>query len=127
MHGSRVALGDGRVVLPWREELRYGPRKAGYHGGAAPAEVVIPLIVLSAAGRTPYPAGAGAPVASPVVVAGDRPVRPQSGAEPCTPARPRKTAHRRADRRSPLRAARSPAATAPSVLEPATAAPAALG
>jgi ATP-dependent helicase Lhr and Lhr-like helicase len=39
--GSRVALGGGTVVLPWREEIRYGPRKAGYHGGASPAEAVI--------------------------------------------------------------------------------------
>ena len=37
--GSRVAKGGGAVVLPWREELRYGPRKAGYHGGASAAEV----------------------------------------------------------------------------------------
>jgi hypothetical protein len=47
VHGDRVALGGGRVVLPWREGLRYGPVKAGYHGGASPAEVVIPLLVFS--------------------------------------------------------------------------------
>ncbi|MEV0003060.1 BREX-2 system phosphatase PglZ [Micromonospora sp. NPDC050980] len=63
--GSRVALGGGSVVLPWREEVRYGPRKAGYHGGAAPAEAVIPLLVLAAGDDRAVPGWAGAPVASP--------------------------------------------------------------
>ncbi|MEO3924847.1 BREX-2 system phosphatase PglZ [Micromonosporaceae bacterium B7E4] len=63
--GSRVALGDGRVVLPWREELRYGPRKAGYHGGASPAEAVIPLLLFSAVDDNDVPGWAAAPVASP--------------------------------------------------------------
>jgi hypothetical protein len=62
--GSRVALGGGRVVLPWREELRYGPRKAGYHGGATPAEAVIPLLMFSA-DENVIPGWASAPVASP--------------------------------------------------------------
>ncbi|MEV0216788.1 BREX-2 system phosphatase PglZ [Micromonospora sp. NPDC050695] len=63
--GSRVALGGGSVVLPWREDVRYGPRKAGYHGGASPAEAVIPLLVLSAGDDLAVPGWAGAPVASP--------------------------------------------------------------
>ncbi|SCF44458.1 BREX-2 system phosphatase PglZ [Micromonospora mirobrigensis] len=63
--GSRVLLGGGSVVLPWREEVRYGPRKAGYHGGAAPAEAVIPLLVLTAGDDLAVPGWAGAPVASP--------------------------------------------------------------
>ncbi|MEV4493442.1 BREX-2 system phosphatase PglZ [Micromonospora coxensis] len=63
--GSRVVLGGGTVVLPWREEVRYGPRKAGYHGGAAPAEAVIPLLVLTAGDDLAVPGWAGAPVASP--------------------------------------------------------------
>ena len=62
--GLRVALGSGNVVLPWREELRYGPRKAGYHGGAAPAEAVIPLIVL-ADDESAVPGWSDAPIASP--------------------------------------------------------------
>jgi len=44
--GSRVLLHDGQAVLPVTERLRYGPLKAGYHGGATPAEVVVPVIVL---------------------------------------------------------------------------------
>ncbi|MET7970520.1 BREX-2 system phosphatase PglZ [Micromonospora sp. NPDC005305] len=63
--GSRVALGGGTVILPWREEVRYGPRKAGYHGGAAPAEAVIPLLVLTAGDDQAVPGWTGAPVASP--------------------------------------------------------------
>jgi hypothetical protein len=63
--GSRVAKGDGTVVLPWQEELRYGPRKAGYHGGAAPAEAVIPLLVLTDGDDTAVPGWSAAPVPSP--------------------------------------------------------------
>jgi hypothetical protein len=37
---------DGRAVLAVDEHLRYGPLKAGYHGGAAPAEAVVPVAVL---------------------------------------------------------------------------------
>jgi PglZ domain len=62
--GSRVALGGGSVVLPWTEKIRYGPRKAGYHGGASPAEAVIPLIIL-ARDESAVPGWTGAPVASP--------------------------------------------------------------
>ena len=63
--GPGLPWAAARVVLPWREELRYGPRKAGYHGGAAPAEVVIPLIVLSAGVEDAVPGWNPAPVASP--------------------------------------------------------------
>lgn len=43
--GRRV-LSDGDVVLAVSENLRYGPLKAGYHGGASAAEVVVPVAVL---------------------------------------------------------------------------------
>jgi hypothetical protein len=45
--GSRVLMHDGDAVLAVDEALRYGPLKAGYHGGGAPAEVVVPLHVLA--------------------------------------------------------------------------------
>lgn len=45
VQGPRV-LPHGSVVLPVSERLRYGPLKAGYHGGASPAEVVVPVVVL---------------------------------------------------------------------------------
>jgi hypothetical protein len=42
--GQRVLLGDQHgVVAPWSERVRYGSKKNGYHGGATPQEVVIPL------------------------------------------------------------------------------------
>jgi len=60
-HGRRVLLGDGAVVLPWREDLRYTAKRAGYHGGASAAEVSVPLAVFdsgvaeSMAGWVPAP------------------------------------------------------------------------
>ncbi|HUY48777.1 MAG TPA: BREX-2 system phosphatase PglZ [Streptosporangiaceae bacterium] len=44
--GRRVLLHEGRAVLAVDEHLRYGPLKAGYHGGGAPAEAVVPVAVL---------------------------------------------------------------------------------
>jgi hypothetical protein len=42
-----VLLGGGRVVAAWNERLRYTDKKNGYHGGASPQEVVIPLALLA--------------------------------------------------------------------------------
>lgn len=44
--GARVLTPDHRAVLAVDEGLRYGPLKAGYHGGASGAEVVVPVAVL---------------------------------------------------------------------------------
>jgi hypothetical protein len=44
--GPRVLYGDGRVVVPWREDVRYMSRRAGYHGGASLAEMTVPVLVL---------------------------------------------------------------------------------
>jgi hypothetical protein len=44
LSGPRVLLGkDRRLIAPWSERIRFGTKKNGYHGGAAPQEVVIPL------------------------------------------------------------------------------------
>ncbi len=72
--GPRVALGGGRVVLPWRETVRYAPRKAGYHGGASAAEAVIPLTVLTTREDAKVPEWTGAPVATPAWWRGPLPV-----------------------------------------------------
>jgi hypothetical protein len=48
LKGKRVLVEGGSVVLPWSERIRYSGKKNGYHGGASPQEVVIPLAVLSA-------------------------------------------------------------------------------
>ncbi|MFS8499068.1 MAG: BREX-2 system phosphatase PglZ [Micromonosporaceae bacterium] len=46
VEGRRVLKHGGRAILAVDEDLRYGPLKAGYHGGASPAEVVVPICVL---------------------------------------------------------------------------------
>jgi len=50
VEGTRVLVHGGRAVLAVDETLRYGPLKAGYHGGAAPAEAVVPVAVLLPSG-----------------------------------------------------------------------------
>jgi hypothetical protein len=49
LSGARVLTpdGDSRVVCLWSEGARYTGRKNGYHGGASPAEVLVPLTVLA--------------------------------------------------------------------------------
>ncbi|MFE9026587.1 BREX-2 system phosphatase PglZ [Streptomyces iakyrus] len=44
--GPRVWEGGGAIVAPWREDIRYTGRRAGYHGGASLAEVTVPVLVL---------------------------------------------------------------------------------
>ncbi|MFG2270678.1 BREX-2 system phosphatase PglZ [Streptomyces chartreusis] len=46
LSGPRVLEEGGTIVAPWREDIRYTPRKAGYHGGASLAEVAVPVIVM---------------------------------------------------------------------------------
>lgn len=46
--GPRVVLPPSkRLIAPWGERLRYGQKKNGYHGGASPQEVVVPIGVFS--------------------------------------------------------------------------------
>lgn len=47
LEGPRVVRPDGRLVAAATDRLRYAARKAGYHGGATPAEVVIPLLLFA--------------------------------------------------------------------------------
>lgn len=67
-----VALAGGRVLSPeggqtmvaaWSERIRYAARRGGYHGGASPQEVLIPLAVLGAG--QPPPGWDMAPPAEP--------------------------------------------------------------
>jgi hypothetical protein len=46
IRGPRVLTAAAEVVASVDETIRYTPRKAGYHGGASAAEVVIPAITL---------------------------------------------------------------------------------
>ncbi|MDT0169751.1 BREX-2 system phosphatase PglZ [Pseudarthrobacter sp. BRE9] len=45
VRGPRVALDAGEAVLLWRDDARYGPASAGYHGGASLAELTVPVLV----------------------------------------------------------------------------------
>jgi hypothetical protein len=46
--GARVGnLLGGRFIAPWSERIRYTSRKAGYHGGLSPQEVIVPVALLS--------------------------------------------------------------------------------
>jgi hypothetical protein len=62
VNGERVTLHGGRAVLAVDERVRFGPLKAGYHGGATPAEAVVPVAVLLAGG---VPEGTGLRLAPP--------------------------------------------------------------
>ncbi len=53
---GEISLAGGRVLAPggatsivvaWSERLRFAARRGGYHGGAAPQEVLVPIAVLS--------------------------------------------------------------------------------
>lgn len=57
VEGRRVLDHGGRAVLAVDETLRYGPLKAGYHGGGSPAEAVVPVAVLVPSTRADAPAG----------------------------------------------------------------------
>jgi len=46
---------SGRVVVPWSETLRYGPKKNGYHGGATPQEMLTPISFLWSQPIPPQP------------------------------------------------------------------------
>ena len=50
--GGRAALPvEHRLIAPWSEKVRYSFKKNGYHGGVTMQEMVVPVTVLSAAGR----------------------------------------------------------------------------
>jgi hypothetical protein len=52
--GPRVqqVTGAERIIVPWSEAVRYSQKKQGYHGGATPQEVLVPLAVLVPQHRT---------------------------------------------------------------------------
>ncbi|MEN3582591.1 BREX-2 system phosphatase PglZ [Streptomyces sp. ZYX-F-203] len=126
MRGPRVREGGGTVILPWREDIRYTGRRAGYHGGAALAEVAVPVLVLLPAGeeapkdwaplprelstpgwwRTPV-TGADSAAASDAATA-DRSAAPEQPT-PTRPAAPSESAPA-AEERSPARTDAAPSA-----------------
>lgn len=47
VEGPRVLTEYGkRLIAPWSERVRYGPKRNGYHGGVSPQEMLIPVAVL---------------------------------------------------------------------------------
>lgn len=56
LQGERVRLGGNAGVLaPWDDDFRYGAKAGGYHGGATPEEVLVPVAVFVPAGIDPPP------------------------------------------------------------------------
>ncbi|HMS17876.1 MAG TPA: BREX-2 system phosphatase PglZ, partial [Planctomycetota bacterium] len=54
MHGPRVLSADGKAVLMSSVTRRYaGMNQNGYHGGASPQEVVVPLAILAPRSSVP--------------------------------------------------------------------------
>jgi len=57
LRGERVLLGgEAGVLAPFDDDFRYGAKAGGYHGGATPEEVLVPVAVFIPAGIDP-PAG----------------------------------------------------------------------
>lgn len=56
LSGGRVLSpsGDKAIVAAWSERVRFGARRSGYHGGASPQEILVPVAVYTAGGA---PAG----------------------------------------------------------------------
>ena len=53
--GGRVMSPEGKhsVVVAWSEQVRFGSKKAGYHGGVTPQEVLVPLAIYAAGNVAP--------------------------------------------------------------------------
>jgi hypothetical protein len=92
--GRRVVVPESKVVIvPWSENVRYGVKKYGYHGGATPLEMVTPIVVLSPSDEFPdgwsdapsdtpawwedQPTPAPVSEPKPVKVAAKKPVQPK--------------------------------------------------
>lgn len=88
--GPRVALDAGEVVMLWRDDARYGPARAGYHGGAALAELTVPVLVYQRSLAQDAPDGwEPAPPQAPTWW-NDPVVAPPAPAAPATVKKPRK-------------------------------------
>jgi hypothetical protein len=84
--GRRVLRGDGAVVVPWQEDLRYVAKHAGYHGGASAAEVAVPLAVFDSGAAAAVAGWVPAPPPEPVWWLS--PLAPAHPATVTTPAEP---------------------------------------
>jgi hypothetical protein len=50
LSGPRIqtASGAAEIIVPWSERVRYVRKKAGYHGGVTPQEMLVPVAVFAA-------------------------------------------------------------------------------
>lgn len=98
--GPRVLI-EGGAVLLWREDVHYGRRHPGYHGGASLAEVTIPVIVLQRAfkadGKEPPGATGWLPARPQAPEWWNEPVRVQRPAVAVSRPTPRSKAARTSD------------------------------
>lgn len=57
IEGYRVTLPNEpdvkKLIVPWAEQLRYGMKKNGYHGGVSPQEMVVPIALLTSTDKFP--------------------------------------------------------------------------
>jgi len=52
VRGARVQADNNEMIAPWGEDVRYGIKKHGYHGGVSPQETVVPLAVFARHSQT---------------------------------------------------------------------------
>lgn len=88
--GPRVVAPGGEAVLLWRGDAHYGPRHAGYHGGASLAELTIPVLVFQPAAVTVGSAG-WEPAAPQVPLWWNDPVGRSASIETPPPVQPKKS------------------------------------
>lgn len=87
--GPRVLIPGGSSVLAVSDSVRFAAKKAGYHGGAALAEVAIPVVVIKPSGADDPRGWVEAPPQEPAWW--NEPMRPASAtaAAPPAPSKPR--------------------------------------
>ena len=52
VRGPRVLLDGSSLIVAWSERLRFSSLQSGYHGGASPQEILVPLSVWTPLGST---------------------------------------------------------------------------
>ena len=52
VRGARVQADNNEMIAPWGEDVRYGIKKHGYHGGVSPQETVVPLALFARHSQT---------------------------------------------------------------------------
>lgn len=66
LRGRRVLAPGGEIVTSWSESVRYiSGTNRGYHGGANPQEMIVPIAVLALAGKPEIPGWRFVPELSP--------------------------------------------------------------